>query len=96
MIRFEWDSRKDLLNEKKHGISFREAETVFRDENAIEFDDPDHSIYEQRFVLLGLSVAPRLLVVSYCFRGPELRIRIISARSATRNEHEAYARGQKQ
>ena len=52
---FEWDDHKNDSNKRKHGVSFEDAQTVFFDENAIEFDDPDHSIQEERFILLGLS-----------------------------------------
>lgn len=54
-IRFSWDNRKDKSNQKKHGISFEEAQTIFFDENAVEFFDPDHSESEDRFIMLGLS-----------------------------------------
>ena len=54
-LRFEWDKRKEKANVKKHGISFDEARTVFYDENAIQFFDPDHSDDEDRFILLGIS-----------------------------------------
>ena len=54
-LRFEWDPAKDALNQRKHGISFDEATTVFSDEAALLIDDPDHSLAEERFVLLGLS-----------------------------------------
>ena len=52
---FEWDDQKNTSNKRNHGVSFEDAQTVFFDENAIEFDDPDHSIQEERFILLGLT-----------------------------------------
>jgi hypothetical protein len=52
---FEWDDTKNTNNLKKHGVSFEEAQTVFFDESAIQFDDPDHSTDEERFLLLGFS-----------------------------------------
>jgi len=64
-LRFIWDKRKSKANQKKHGISFEEAQTVFFDENAIEFFDPDHSKSEDRFLLLGLSSNLRILVISH-------------------------------
>ena len=81
---FEWDDKKNTSNKRKHGVSFEEAQTVFFDENAIEFDDPDHSIEEERFILLGLSQSLEVLVVCHCFRTVESEIRIISARKATK------------
>ena len=91
-IRFEWDKAKAVLNKRKHGISFEEAQTVFYDENAIEFFDPDHSDREDRFIMLGLSFTLRLLVVCHCVREAQSVIRIISARRATRREAEQYRR----
>ncbi len=67
-FRFEWDERKEKANIKKHGVSFNEARTVFYDENAIQFFDPDHSKSEDRFILLGISLKLRILVVCHCFR----------------------------
>ena len=92
-IRFDWDKEKSKLNRRKHGISFEEAQTVFYDENAIEFFDPDHSDKEDRFIMLGLSFKLRLLVVCHCVRETQSVIRIISARRATRHEAESYRRG---
>jgi uncharacterized DUF497 family protein len=68
MIRFEWDERKNQSNRKKHRISFEEAQSVFFDEQAIEFSDPDHSDEEARFLMLGRSYLLRVLVVCHCFR----------------------------
>jgi len=92
MLRFEWDERKAKANQKKHAVSFEEAQTVFFDDNAIEFPDPYHSEEEKRFLMLGRSFRLRILVVSHCFRRSESVIRIISARKATRKERTAYVR----
>ena len=89
---FEWDDKKNTSNMRKHGVSFEEAQTVFFDENAIEFDDPDHSIQEESFILLGLSQSLKVLVVCHCHRSDESKIRIISARKATKKEQGAYFR----
>ena len=92
-IRFEWDSGKAARNRRKHGVSFEEAQTVFYDEHAIEFFDPDHSEREDRCIMLGMSFKPRLLVVCHCVRAAQLVIRIISARRATDHEAEPYRKG---
>jgi uncharacterized protein len=89
-ISFEWDGQKAWSNEQKHGISFEEAETVFYDENASLSYDPDHSQTEDRYILLGMSFSPRLLVVSHEYRQDHERIRIISARRATKREQQQY------
>ena len=85
-MQFEWDKRKEQANIKKHGVSFEEARTVFYDENAIQFYDPDHSEGEDRFILLGISIKLRALVVCHCFRESDTLIRIISARKADKDE----------
>ena len=90
-LHFEWDERKAAANVKKHGVSFEEAKSVFHDEHARLIDDPDHSENEDRFVLLGLSSALRLLVVCHCYRGEGGAIRIISARKATARETKFYS-----
>lgn len=89
-LKFEWDKNKDKTNHNKHGISFAEAKTVFYDEFAILFDDPDHSQDEGRFLLLGLSLKLKTLVVCHCSRKEETTVRIISARKATKDEERAY------
>ncbi|MBI4825710.1 MAG: BrnT family toxin [Nitrospirae bacterium] len=89
-IRFDWDKEKNLSNQKKHGISFEEAQSVFVDENALMIHDPDHSDEEDRFILLGLSSSIRLMVVCHCYRENDEVIRIISARKATRTEQKRY------
>jgi uncharacterized DUF497 family protein len=91
-LRFEWDDRKSASNKRKHGVSFEEAQTVFYDENALLIGDPAHSEGEDRFVLLGLSSALRLLVVCHCYRERDELIRIISARKADRGERAQYTR----
>ncbi len=91
-LRFEWDDRKEKANFKKHGVSFEEARTVFFDENAIQFFDPDHSENEDRFILLGLSFKSRILVVCHCFRESETVVRLISARKADKDEGHEYWR----
>jgi uncharacterized DUF497 family protein len=89
-LHFEWDDKKATANVKKHGISFEEAKSVFRDERAKLINDPDHSEDEDRFILLGLSETLRLLVVCHCYRGENHIIRIISARKATSKESKSY------
>ena len=90
VLRFEWDDRKDTQNRRKHGISFEEAQTVFFDEQALLIADPDHSMQEERFILLGMSSALRTLVVCHCYREEGDVIRIISARRATNRESAFY------
>jgi uncharacterized protein len=91
-IRFEWDEAKNRANRKRHGVSFEEARTVFLDENARLIADPDHSADEDRFLLLGLSLRLRLLVVSQCYRQSDEVVRIISARPADPTERRDYGR----
>ena len=92
-IRFEWDIRKSRLNQRKHGVSFEEAQTVFLDDHARLIDDPDHSDDEDRFILLGLSSTLRALVVCHCYRRGGEVIRIISARKADPSERALYTQG---
>jgi hypothetical protein len=89
-ISFSWDDRKNIANRKKHRVSFEEAQSVFFDEHAIEYFDPDHSESEDRFLMLGLSYKVRILVVSYTLRKDGAEIRIISAKKATKKEQKAY------
>ncbi|MDA8091111.1 MAG: BrnT family toxin [Nitrospiraceae bacterium] len=91
-IRFEWDPAKDLENIQKHGVSFEEAQTVFLDENAIRYFDPDHSEDEDRFLMLGMSFKLRVIIVCHCYRASDSVIRIISARKANRKEQGPYWR----
>ena len=88
---FEWNNRKASENKRKHGVSFEEARTAFIDENARLIQDPEHSDNEDRFVLLGLSIQLRLLLVCHCYREKGDVIRIISARKADRSERRQYA-----
>ena len=87
-LEFEWDSRKEALNRRKHGVAFEEAATAFADPRSLTVSDPEHSLEEDRFVLLGLSYRGRLLVVVHTERGNNLRI--ISARRATKSERRQY------
>lgn len=87
---FEWDEKKNITNIKKHGISFQEAMTVFYDDDAIVFDDPDHSIEECRFLIIGMSGREGICIVSHCYRGGDDRVRIISARRAEKGEISTY------
>lgn len=89
-LKFQWDKKKESTNRKKHGVSFEEARSVFYDEQAIQFYDPDHSDDEDRFILLGTSFKLNTLVVCHCFREQETIIRIISARKADQEEAQTY------
>jgi hypothetical protein len=86
---YEWDTKKAEENLRKHGVSFDEGKTVFLDPLAETFDDPDHSADERRFITLGMSTSQRLLVIAHADSGDD-RIRIISARAATRRESYAH------
>ncbi len=90
MINFQWDERKNTINQRKHGISFSEASTVFYDPDALVIDDPEHSEVEERFIILGMSLKANLLVVCHCYRASDTVIRIISARKATATEARQY------
>jgi uncharacterized DUF497 family protein len=90
-MRFEWDPKKATTNIKKHGVSFQEAATIFGDPLAITFDDPDHSIGENRYITFGLSLQKRLIVVSHIERGNMTRI--INARLMDRKERKIYEEG---
>lgn len=89
-IKFDWDENKNKINLKKHGIDFEEAKTVFYDDDAIMFDDPEHSAEEERFLILGITKYENLCIVSHCYRDGDNIIRIISARKATKNETKTY------
>ena len=93
MYHFDWDENKNRINLEKHGITFEEASTVFFDDRAILFDDPEHSIDEDRFLLLGMSETAKVCIVCHCYRESDTVIRIISARQATRKEEQRYVRG---
>lgn len=88
---FEWDEEKAKSNLRKHSVSFAEAATVFDDPLCLLINDPNHSIGEQRFLILGYSIASRLLLVVHCDRNEA--IRIISARPATPSEKRSYEQG---
>jgi uncharacterized DUF497 family protein len=90
-MEFEWDEDKAAANLAKHGVSFEEAQTVFDDPLYVDFYDPDHSIAEHRYIIIGESQARRLIIVSYTER--DGKIRLISAREVTRSEREAYEEG---
>lgn len=91
-IIFEWDENKNTINKKKHGISFEEAREVFDDIKAILFDDPDHSVGEERFMIIGIIRSQKICIVSHCYRDNDV-IRIISAREATKKEKNVYFKG---
>lgn len=88
---FEWNPQKAARNVQKHRVSFSEAATVFDDPLSSTAPDPDHSIDEDRFLIVGVSHQGRLLIVSFAERGD--RLRIISARELTRIERETYEEG---
>ncbi len=88
---FEWDQKKNEINKIKHKVSFEEAKTVFYDDDAILFDDPDHSDEnDERFLIIGFSAKARILIVCHCLRSQDRIIRIISARKATNDEQNTY------
>lgn len=88
---FEWDPIKDKRNIRKHGVSFREASSVFYDALAVTGADPDHSEGEERLITFGMSSSGRVLVVAHTERGDA--IRIISVRVATQYERHIYEEG---
>ena len=88
-LKFVWDEAKAASNERKPGVSFEEAKSVFADDFARLLADPDHSAEEERFILLGVSAGLRVLVVCHCYRYGDT-IRIISARKADRSERRQY------
>jgi uncharacterized DUF497 family protein len=90
-MKFEWDPKKATANVKKHRVTFQEAATIFGDPLAITFDDPDHSMSENRYITFGLSLQKRLIVVSHTERGD--RTRIINARLMDRKERRIYEEG---
>jgi len=88
LLEFEWDPKKAARNLRKHGVSFEEAASVFNDEVATAYRDPDHSQYERRYLAIGTSVRGRLLIIAYAYRGE--RVRIINGREVTKQEREMY------
>lgn len=95
-LEFVWDADKNAANQRKHGIGFQEARSVFSDDRALLLADPDHSNGEDRFVLLGMSANLRMLIVCHAYRESEAAIRIISARKANRAEERQYMERQRQ
>jgi len=89
-LNFIWEENKNKLNIKSHKISFEEAKTVFYDPNAKVIHDPDHSVDEDRFIILGISKLLNILVVCHCYREDADVIRIFSARKATKTETKQY------
>jgi uncharacterized DUF497 family protein len=87
-VNFEWDSGKARQNRRKLRISFQEAATVFGDPLALTYQDPDHSMSEQRFITVGMSSAGRVLIVAHVDRNEN--VRIVSARRATQSERQHY------
>jgi len=87
-MKFEWNTEKAFKNERKHGVSFQEALTVFKDALSLTYPDTDHSADEDRFLIIGLSSTGNVLVISHTFRND--CIRIISARKATKKERYFY------
>ncbi len=87
-MEFEWDTQKADSNLKKHGITFEEAASVFGDYLSLTYPDSAHSIQEERFIIIGLSDKNRILIISHTQRNE--RIRIISARAATKRERDFY------
>jgi len=93
MIKFEWNEVKNSKNQKKHGVSFEEAISIFYDEFAVQFYDETHSyLNEDRFLLLGMSNKAKVLMVCHCEKESGNKLRIISARRATKNEMKFYKR----
>ena len=90
MYSFEWNEEKNQENRDKHGIWFEEAKTVFEDDLAKVFYDDEHSINEDRFLIIGKSSTGNTLIVIHCFRKNDKVIRIISARKATKKEKKIY------
>ena len=88
--KYTWDLDKEVVNIKKHGVSFTEAETVFDDINALYKPDIEHSSNEERFIIIGYSNELRLLIVCHCYRENDEIVRIISARKATNFERAIY------
>ena len=91
-LKFKWDDSKEKINIRKHGVSFDEARSVFYDENAMQFYDPEYSEEEDRFILLGMSFKLRTLIVCHCFLEDDMLVRIISARKADKWEEQDYWR----
>lgn len=93
VLRFGWDETKNKRNRSKHGVWFEEAQSVFDDPRSRVFHDSEHSDEEDRFLIVGMSSAARILVVVHCHRETDSLIRIISARKATKREVKFYEKG---
>ena len=91
-LQFNWDDSKEKINIRKHGVSFDEAQSLFYDENAMQYYDPEHSEDEDRFIMLGMSFKLRTLIVCHCFHEDKRLVRIISARKADKSEERDYWR----
>jgi uncharacterized DUF497 family protein len=91
-LRFTWDVTKALANHRKHGITFAEAATAFGDPLSVTIPDPDHSVDEEHFILIGRTAQHNVVVVAHVERGDT--IRLISARPASRRERIGYEEGQ--
>ena len=89
MLLYEWDTDKAATNLEKHGVSFADASTVFLDPLAATWPDPDHSVSEFRFITIGQSIDGEVLFVAHQELADD-RVRLISARKATRRERHAY------
>jgi len=87
---YSWDDTKNEINKRKHGVDFKDAMTVFDDDDALYKPDPDHSNEEERFIIIGYSKQERLLVVCHCYRENDAIVRIFSARKATSEESKEY------
>jgi len=89
-IQFEWDEEKNIENQRKHGVSFEEGQTVFQDPDAVVYFDEEHSEAEERFIIVGFSIKVRIMMVVHCLKYQGETIRIISARKAISKEIEDY------
>ena len=87
---FNWNKEKNLANIRKHGIPFKEAATVFLDPYATLIDDDIHSHNEERYIVIGMSKKLNMLMVCHCYKNDSEIIRIISARTATKEEQKLY------
>ena len=90
-MKFEWNPQKAAINQEKHGVDFPEASMVFRDPLSLTHVDPDHSLGEERYIIIGYSHRNRLLIVSHTDR--QDRVRLISAREVTRQKRRSYEKG---
>ncbi|MDJ0597960.1 MAG: BrnT family toxin [Crocosphaera sp.] len=90
-MEFEWNPDKAIKNIQKHNVSFTEAATIFNDPLSLTYPDPDHSLYENRYITIGLSQTGKIIILAHTDRNN--KIRIISARLATRQERRFYEEG---